>query len=77
MQGTAMGTAFAPTYANLVQMQGTAMGTTFAPTYATLVLGYLEIKLYNKTEETFSNEIGLKFQKVYRVSVWVRKEHLQ
>ena len=37
------------------QIKGTAMGTKVAPTYATLVLGYLEIRLYDKVEEQFGN----------------------
>lgn len=38
------------------QKLGTAMGTKVAPTYATLVLGYLEIKLYEKVGEKFGEE---------------------
>ena len=30
------------------------MGTKLAPTYATLVMGYLELKLYDKIKEKFS-----------------------
>ena len=38
---------------SFLQLQGTAMGTKVAPTYATLVMGYLEIKLYEKIAEKY------------------------
>lgn len=39
---------------------GTAMGTKFAPNYATLVLGYLEIKFYEKLKNRFTDTIAEK-----------------
>ena len=38
------------------QISGTAMGTKVAPTYANLVMGYLEIKMYQKVLEDFGND---------------------
>ena len=38
------------------------MGIKLAPTYATLVMAYLELILYEKTEETFGQEFRKEFQ---------------
>ena len=46
-----------------LQIKDTAMGTKLAPTYATLVMGYLELKLYDKIEEKFGTEISERFKK--------------
>ena len=43
------------------------MGTKLAPTYATLVMGYLELKLYDKIEEKF----GTEFSKCFKEE-WMR-----
>ena len=41
-----------------LQIKGTGMGTKLALTYATLVMGYLELKLYDKIEEKFGTEFS-------------------
>ncbi len=40
-----------------LQINGTAMGTKMAPTYATLIMGFLELKLYQKIEQEYNHEI--------------------
>ena len=40
-----------------IQVRGTAMGTKVAPTYATLVMGFIEIRLYEKIEEKYGINI--------------------
>ncbi|KAK3091940.1 hypothetical protein FSP39_023867 [Pinctada imbricata] len=41
-----------------LQIKGTAMGTKVAPTYATLFMGYLEEKLFSRTEDVFDANFG-------------------
>ena len=50
-----------------LQIKGMAMGTKLAPTYATLVMGYLELKLYDKIEEKFGTEFSKHFKEE-----WIR-----
>ena len=45
-----------------LRIKSTAMGTKLAPTYATLVMGYLELKLYDKIEEKFGTEFSKRFK---------------
>ena len=40
------------------------MGKKLAPTYATLVMGYLELKLYDKIEEKFETEFSKRFNPI-------------
>ena len=49
-----------------LQINGTAMGTKMAPTYATLVMGYLEMKLYQKIEEEYNYEIRTYFEENWK-----------
>ena len=48
------------------QLQGTAMGTKIAPTYATLVIGYLEVNLFRKYEETLGKNEPEEFIKIFK-----------
>ena len=38
------------------------MGIKLAPTYTTLVMGYLELKLYDKIEEKLGTEFSKRFK---------------
>ena len=40
------------------QKTGTAMGTKVAPTYATLVMGYLEVKLYERLNIKYGPDLS-------------------
>ncbi len=48
------------------QMKGTAMGTKLGPTYATLVMGYLELKLYEKMKEDYGESVADKFIQLWK-----------
>ena len=48
------------------QTKGTAMGTKIGPTYATLVMGYLEVKLYDKIKEEKGTEIVEQFIQAWK-----------
>ena len=51
---------------NYIQILGTAMGSIFAPSYATLTLGFLEIKLHQKIESIYGNQIKAEFIELWK-----------
>lgn len=51
---------------NFLQVQGTAMGTKMAPTYANLTLAYLEVSLYGRIQEKYSDTFANHFQNTWK-----------